>query len=110
MVKPANTPPAKTRAMATPKYSHRLASSGDLGRSSSCSAWMMPPKGVGRALTRGAKAWNRPRRTMLTRGDKPLPGRERAELMAEAIAMGQVWHLGAVDGEGSGCAAQTGCW
>lgn len=47
----------------------------------------MPPKG--RALAKGAKAWNRPRRSRrAARGDdedKPLPARERAKPMAEAI-------------------------
>tara|TARA_R110002003_G_scaffold3_25_gene159 strand:+ start:7838 stop:8083 length:246 start_codon:yes stop_codon:yes gene_type:complete len=77
--------------MAMPRYRTRLASF--FGSSSSwLSACMMPPKGKGIALTIGAKAWKRQTRSMLMRpirGDeKPLaaPGRERAALMASAIA------------------------
>jgi hypothetical protein len=84
MVKPAKTPPARTRAMAMPKYSTRLPSR--LGSSSCLRAWTRrAPKGSGRALTMGAKAWKRPRSSMLMR---PLaPGRERAALMDEAMAI-----------------------
>ena len=91
MVKPAKTPPARTSAMAMPRYRTRLASL--LGCASSASAWVRPAKGRGSALTMGAKAWKTKTSSILTRAvpgdEKPLaaPGRERAALMAEAIAV-----------------------
>jgi hypothetical protein len=98
IVRPAKTPPAKTSAMAMPRYSQSCGFSGDLGRSSSGSllkASAMPPNGMGSAVTIGAKAWKRPMKTRrAVRSDEPLPGRERAALMAMAISE-RCGHLGA---------------
>lgn len=92
MVRPAKTPPARTKATAMPRNSQSWGSSAPLGRSSSAwwSWWRAiaaPPKGMGSAATMGAKAWQRPikaRRAM--RRDEPLGIRRGEALMAMAIA------------------------
>jgi hypothetical protein len=55
MVKPANTPPARTSAIAMQKYKIRLASSS--AGSSLWRALTTPPNGKGIALTMGTRAW-----------------------------------------------------
>jgi hypothetical protein len=86
MVKPAKAPPSRTRAMAVLRYTHKDASLGLLGRSSSTKMdtvrWTR-----GKALTKGANVLTRRSTSVLTRrwriDTKPLAG-EAAEPAAIA--------------------------
>lgn len=90
IVKPAKAPPSNTRAIAVPRYAHKLASAGSLGRSSSSDACAARCT-MGSAFTRGAKACKRQTSNVLMRAcrgeNKPLmaPVAEEAEVMACAI-------------------------
>ena len=61
MVKPANAPPLRTRAAATPKYSHRLGSLGGFGSTSELMIKVGAAEMTGRLATAKKQSFAKPR-------------------------------------------------
>lgn len=61
MVRPANAPPLRTRAAATPRYSHRLGSLGGFGSTSEVTTKVGAAEMTGRLATAKKKSFAKPR-------------------------------------------------